>query len=249
MTSRIVLSCALCCGALSSIAQAVTATSYSSFGGVEEPTRIYRVSSDSFANDSYDNTTTPSSGVFRFTLRYVRNDWWDGDRATSSEDRQRAEVRQLGTRQRNGETYDYASTWKTNSTFKRGTRFTHVTQVKAANGDNAPPLVVVTIVSNSSMELQKCSGSDGGLSAVSSNSFAAGSSYATRVRLKVSTSTSGSLQFSINGGALKGRTGLAMYRPSATEYHPKWGLYRGVDSDEPIGNDYVEHRSVSSNKI
>jgi hypothetical protein len=250
MNKKIVLTCALIGGALlSATSRAVTATSYSSFGGVEEPTVIYTVSTGNFTSDSYDNTTTPSSGNFRFTLRYRQNQWWDGDRDKMDTTRQRAEVRQLGTRQKNGETYDYSSTWKTNSGFKRGTKFTHITQVKANNGDNAAPLVVVTIVSNSSMELQKCSGSTQGLSAVASNSFAAGSTYTTRVRLKASTTTSGSLQFSVNGGALKGQTGITMYRPSATEYHPKWGLYRGLDNNQPFGDDYLEHRSVSSTKI
>lgn len=227
---------------------AVTATSYSSFGGVEEPTVIYRPSTNSFSSDSYDNTTSPSSGVFKFELRFSSS-WWDGDRATSSTDRQRAEVRQLGTRQRHGETYEYNSTWKTNTGFKRGSHFTHVTQVKAADGDNAPPLVVVTILSGTTFALQKCSGSDGGLSSVATNGFSAGTSYQTRVRLKASTSTSGSLQFAINGGSLKGATGIAMYRPSATEYHPKWGLYRGVHSSDAIATASVEHRSVSSNKL
>jgi hypothetical protein len=244
MSQRFLISCAI--ALLSTTAYATTATSYSSFGGVEEPTVIYRVSSDSFTNDSYDNTTG-SGSTFKFELRF-NSSQWDGDRATTSEDRQRAEVRQLGTRQKNGETYDYSSTWKTNSTFKRGGHFTHITQVKANNGDNAAPLVVVTILSNSSFALQKCSGSDGGLSSVATNSFAAGSTYTTRVRLKTSTSSTGSLQFSVNGGALKGSTGIAMYRPSATEYHPKWGLYRGVHSGDTIGNDYVQHSSVSSTK-
>ncbi len=239
--------CALM-AALGTSAFAVTATSYSSFGGVEEPTQIYRPSSNSFENDSYDNTTSPSSGVFRFELRFSSS-FWDGDRATNQKDRQRAEVRQLGTRQKHNETYEYTSTWKTNTGFKRGGHFTHVTQVKAADGNNAPPLVVVTILSNTTMALQKCSGSDGGLNSVATNGFAAGTTYTTRVRLKASTSSSGSLQFSVNGGSLKGSTGIAMYRPSATQYHPKWGLYRGVHAGDSIGTATVEHRSVSSNKL
>jgi hypothetical protein len=246
MKKRFVILCASALAAAN--ACAVTATSYSSFGGVEEPTKIYTVSTGAFTNDSYDNTTEPSSANFRFTLRYRQNQWWDGDRDKTDTTRQRAEVRQLGTRQKNGETYDYASTWKTNSGFKRGTKFTHITQVKANDGDNAAPLVVLTILSNTSFALQKCSGSDAGLSSVATNSFAAGSTYTTRIRLKASTSSSGSLQVSVNGGSLKGQTGIAMYRPSATEYHPKWGLYRGLDNSQPFGDDYLEHRSVSSNK-
>ena len=227
---------------------AVTATSFSSFGGVEEPTQIYHPSSNSFTNDSYDNTTSPGSGIFKFELRFTST-FWDGDRATNQTDRQRAEVRQLGTRQKHNETFEYTSTWKTNSSFKRGGHFTHVTQVKAKDGDNAPPLVVITILSDTTFALQKCSGSDGGLNSVATNGFSAGTSYTTKIRLKASTSSSGSLQFSVNGGALKGKTGIAMYRPSATEYHPKWGLYRGLDKNDSIATATVEHRGVSSNKL
>lgn len=86
MNRRLILACAI---ALSSTpAFATTATSFSSFGGVEEPTVIYHVSSKSFTTDSYDNTTSPSSGTFHFALRYRPNNWWDGDRDTTSTDRQ-----------------------------------------------------------------------------------------------------------------------------------------------------------------
>lgn len=247
MKSLTVSLCALA-ASLTTSAFALTATSFSSFGGVEEPRQIYRPSSNSFADDSYDNTTSPSSGVFKFELRFTSS-WWDGDMDKNRTDRQRAEVRQLGTRQATGQTFEYLSTWRTPSTFRRGGHFTHIFQVKAMDGNNAPPLVVGTILSNTTMALQKCSGSDGGLQTVHSRSFAAGSTYSMRVRLKASTSSTGSLQWSINGSALSGRTGLAMYRPGATQYHPKWGLYRGVHNGDSISTTYVEHRSVQSNRL
>lgn len=228
-----------------------TASSLSSFDAVEEPTVIYHVSSSSFTNDSYVNITSPSSGAFKFYLRYTSGSSgsWDGDRNTTSTDRQRAEVRALGTHQLTGETYDYKSTWKTNSSFKKGTHFCHVTQVKADDGDNSPPLVTISINSNSSAALEKDSGSDSALSSVRSFSWTPGSSITTRIRLKTSTSSSGIIQLSVNGDSLQGKTNLPMYRPSATKYHPKWGLYRGLDSSQPFGNDYVQHSSVSSSKI
>jgi hypothetical protein len=228
-----------------------TATSLSSFDAVEEPAVIYHVSTGSFSNDSYVNITSPSSGAFKFYLRYTSGSSgsWDGDRTTTSTDRQRAEVRALGAHQLPGETYDYKSTWKTNSSFVKGSHFCHVTQVKADDGDNSPPLVTISINSNSSAALEKDSGSDTGLSVVRSFSWAPGSSITTRIRLKVSTSTSGIIQLSVNGDSLQGKTGLSMYRANATAYHPKWGLYRGLDSSQPFGNDYTQHSSVSSSKI
>jgi hypothetical protein len=243
------LSAALTLAAISPALRATTASSLSSFDGVEEPKVVYHVSSDSFTNDSYVNITNPSSGTFKFALRYTSGSSWDGDRTTTSTDRQRAEVRALGTHQKTGETYEYQSTWKTNSSFVKGGHFCHITQVKAADGDNAAPLAVITITSNSGGALQKCSGSDAGLSNVKTFSWSPGSSITTKMRIKTSTSGSGLLQLSVNGGSLSGSTNISLYRPSATSYWPKWGLYRGLDSSEPFGNDYVQHSSVSANKI
>jgi hypothetical protein len=196
-----------------SVAFATTATSLSSFGGIEEPTVKYTVSSNSFSNDSYVNITDEGSGQFKMYLRYSTSSW-DGDRNTTSTDRQRAEIKVLGNRQGMNETFEYASTWRTNSTFKKGSHFCHVTQVKAYDGsDTSDPLVTTDINSSTS------------------------------------SSTSGELRASINGDSLSGKTGIKMYRNGATQYQPKWGLYRGVDSSQSIGNDYLEHKSVTANKI
>lgn len=229
--------------------RATTASSLSSFDGVEEPKVVYHVSTDSFTNDSYVNITSPSSGAFKFYLRYTSGSSWDGDRTTTNKDRQRAEVRALGAHQKTGETYEYKSTWKTNSSFKKGNYFCHVTQVKAADGDNNAPLAVITLNSNTSGALAKCSGTEQGLTTVKSFSWSAGSSITTKMRIKPSTLGTGLLQLSVNGGSLSGSSNVNLYRPSATSYWPKWGLYRGLDSSEPFGNDYVQHSSVSATKI
>ena len=78
-----------------------TATTLGSFEGEEEPTVLYHPSSGTFTSDSFDNITDQGGGVFRYTLRYRPDqDWWDGDRATTNDDRQRAEVKGLGAHQR-----------------------------------------------------------------------------------------------------------------------------------------------------
>lgn len=232
-------------------AYAVTATSLSSFGGHEEPTTRYLVSSDSFAtNDTYVNITSPSSGKFRMTLRYRNNQWWDGDRdSTSTKDRGRAEVKVLGSRQKPGETFEYQSTWKTNSSFKKGTKFCHITQVKGyGGGDIDEPLVTMSIDSSTSAAVKYCSGTASGLTVARSFSWAPNSSKTVKIRVKVS-ETSGELRASVNGDSLSGKTNLPMYRPGAPEYQPKWGLYRGCTSNEVFGDDYVEYSSVTANKI
>ena len=37
-----------------------------------------------------------------------------------------------------------------------------------------------------------------------------------------------------------------MYRPSATDYRPKWGSYRGVNSSSPYGDDQGETETIST---
>jgi len=181
---RGVLGALAAAAAFSTPAFAVTATSFGSFEGEEEPTdRVYASGSVS-TGDTYDNMTSPSSGVFRFYLRF-NSTWWDGDRNTGSKDRQRAEVKGLGARQYHNETYDYSQRWKTN----RGGSgsFWHVFQLKAVDGDNAPPLVVNSIQSGSSAGVRYCSGTQSGFTVARSYTFTIGSSMTTTTRIRPAT--------------------------------------------------------------
>jgi hypothetical protein len=226
-------------------ALAVTATSFSSFSGEEEPTVRYTPATGAFTNDTYDNMTSPSSGVFRFYLRYSPT-VWDGDRNTTSADRQRAEVKGLGATQKNNETFEYSHQWKTS----RGGSgsFWHVFQLKAVDGDNAPPLITDSIKLNNAAVVQYCSGTQEGLTAARSYTVTVGSFTTTNVRVKVSTSATGEVKASVNGDAMSGVSGIEVYRPSATQYRPKWGSYRSVNVSAPYGNDTVEQKAVMANK-
>ena len=225
---------------------ATSASSFSSFEGEEEPSvRIYADGS-SASSDTYDNMTNPSSGVFRFVLRF-NSTWWDGDRTdTSTRDRQRAEVKGLGARQYPNETYDYSQRWKT--TRGGSGSFWHVFQLKAVDGDNAAPLVVNSIKSGTSAAVQYCPGTQSGFTLARSYTFSLNTSITTTTRIKVSSSGAGLVQASINGGSFSGPTNVSVYRPSATQYRPKWGSYRGVSSSSPYGTDTVEQSSISSTK-
>lgn len=225
---------------------AVTATSLSSFGGIEEPEVIYRPSTNSFSNDSFVNITDQGSGRFRMFLRFRRNDWWDGDRTTTSDDRQRAEVKVLGPRQVNGQTFEYGSTWRTDPAMTVGSRFCHITQVKGyGGGDIGAPLVTTTLRSGGvvNVEYHSSSGADGN---ARSWSWTPNTWTRSVVRLKVSTSTTGLLQVSVNGGSFSGITNTALYRDGAPEYQPKWGLYRGCDNNQTFGDNYLEHENVTA---
>jgi hypothetical protein len=224
---------------------AVAATSALAFEGEEEPTVVYHVSGGNFTNDSYDNIQAGSSS-YKFVLRFRKGDWWDGDRNTTNNDRQRAEVKGLGSHQKNNETFEYSSAWKTNRAGSGS--FWHVFQLKATDGDNGAPLVTNSIKSGTTANVQIWSGSASNSTAVMSYGFSLNSFTTTKIRVKVATSSTGELRASVNGGSLQGKTGIACYRPSATDYRPKWGSYRGVSSSAPYGDDTVEQKSFSASK-
>jgi len=228
-----------------SSAYAVTATTFGSFSGQEEPTTLYTPSTGTFTSDSFDNMTSPGSGVFRFHLRF-NPETWDGDRNTTSTDRQRAEVKGLGPTQKTNETYEYSHQWK----ISRGGSgsFWHVFQLKATDGDNAAPLITDSIKLDTAAVVQYCSGTQQGLTAARHYTIVVGEFTTTNVRVKVSKTGAGEVKASINGDAMAGVSGIDVYRPNATQYRPKWGSYRSVNVNAPYGDDTVEQRAVMANK-
>jgi hypothetical protein len=237
---------------LTSNSFAVTATSLSSFGGIEEPSAIVDVDGSVSQGDTYKNITDQGSGRFRFLLRYYRGDWSDGDRNTTSTTMQRAEVKVLGARQQRGETYTYTSTFKTVSTYRFATTNTcAVQQVKATDGDNNQALSTTFLTSATAGRTAHGAGS--GMTTVRTFSWSAGSSVTVANKIKISSpagATNGLFQSSINGSSFTGITNVKMERPSSTQYQPKWGLYRsqGNLNIDRGTNEYIDHSSVTSVK-
>jgi len=225
-------------------AYATTATSMSSFEGEEEPTDRVFANGSITTGDSYDNMTSPSSGNFRFYLRF-NSTWWDGDRSTGNTDRQRAEVKGLGVHQKNGETFDYSETWRSNRAGSGS--FWHIFQLKATDGDNGAPVIMNSIQSGTNAAVRYWPGS----SAITARSYSFSlNSYTNLVmRIKCSTSASGEVRASINGDGFQGHTGVVVSRSGTTDYRPKWGSYRGVSSSSPYGNDAIEMYNVTANKV
>ena len=253
MKEKLLICAALTLGVLiTPIALATSATSLSSFGGIEEPEVVYHVATGTFTSDSFVNITDEGGGTFKMYLRYSHTQW-DGDRTTTSTDRQRAEVKVLGPRQAPGETYEYGSTWRTDPAMVCGSHFCHITQVKAYTGnDTGAPLVATTLYPDGVVKVEKCSHNDSGLIGV--RTFTWTPNVWTRVVNRLTTSSSdgksdGALLASVNGDSFTGVSNTQMYRAGATEYQPKWGLYRGLDANQPFGNDYMEHMNVTANKV
>jgi hypothetical protein len=54
---------------------------------------------------------------------------------------------------------------------------------------------------------------------------------------------------SVNGDDFQGAKAVALFRPDATDYRPKWGLYRGTTPKLPAGESWVEHKDASARKL
>jgi hypothetical protein len=231
---------------------ATTASSLSSFGGIEEPSAVVHSGGSVDQGDTYKNITDQGSGTFRFLLRYYQGNWSDGDRDTTSTSMQRAEVKVLGARQLRGETYTYSSQWRTSSGYAFATTNTcAVQQVKATDGDNSQGLSATFLSSQTTGRTAHGAGS--GMTTVRSFNWAAGTYITVANKIKISSAAGradGLYQTSVNGDSFRGISSVVMERPSSTTYQPKWGLYRSqgnLNIARGTG-EYVEHTKVTATK-
>ncbi|HEY8993672.1 MAG TPA: heparin lyase I family protein [Lacunisphaera sp.] len=234
------------------ILPAKTATKLADFEGVEEPELRYIMASGKFVYDDYVNIKDVAPGTVRMTLRYRGGDWWDSDRDKQDTSRQRAEVKGIGAHQKTGETFEYTTTWRTNPEFRPATRFCHVFQLKATDGDAGAPLVVLSILEGQGKAaVRYWSGDAKGFSDVRVVTWKPHTWQTFRIRIKTSRENDGEIVASIDGDAFQGIKNVPVFRPDATDYRPKWGLYRGIDKERPMpmGDDWVEHKDASAQKL
>ena len=226
-----------------------TAIGLSSFEGIEEPLVQYSPGTHTFVRDNFVNITELGNDTFRMSLRY-RSDVWDGDRDTPNTDRQRAEVKGLGAHQKTGETFDYATTWLTSAGLRGASRFCHIFQLKSTDGDSGAPLVTISIDEGQARaSVRYWPGKAKSATVVREFHWTPAVWQTVRVRIKTSMADDGEVLVSVDGAPFQGVRGVAVYRPGATDYRPKWGLYRGMKTGLPLGDDYVEHKNVSAKKV
>lgn len=229
------------------------ARTLSDFTGAEEPVRRWNAKAGVFEPDAFQNISQPEEGVVRFALRYFPGEWWDTDRDTDNKDRQRAEVKGLGPAQKRGETFEYATTIRTDPALRALGKFCHVFQLKAVDGDNAPPLVALSLLRAEGTAAVRYW--PGGKDAfVLARTFTFKPAEAMDVRIRVTTSSAdgaadGAVLVSIDGDEFRGAENVAVFRPRATSYRAKWGFYRGFSDELPGGENWVEHRDVSVEKL
>ncbi len=238
----------------------VIATGLGSFG-IEEPTVIYYPDTATFVNDSYVNIVDEGGGMIRETLRnnYSTLGWWDGDRDTTNDDRQRAEVKNLGGntyRQLTDQTYEYSYDFRTDPDFIGTNHFCHIFQLKATDetgvGSSGSPLVTLSLYKSGTGtqgRLQFLSVDTGTTIIARTFTFVPGQWNHAVIRITTTSSTesNGVVMASINGDAFQGISGASVYLTGATTYYNKWGFYRGmgVDYGVPEGDSWVEDRTVT----
>lgn len=230
-------------------ADAGVATKVNDFEGTEDPKVKYLVKDDKCVPDDYSNITDAGDDTVRMTLRYRKGDWWDGDQRTDRKDRQRAEVKGIGPHQKDGEVFEYETTFRTDPDFATTDRFCHVFQVKATDGDKGAPLVVLSLMKDGRAALRYWSGDAKGFTVARELTYRPGVWQNVKIRLKVSKENDGFLKASVDGDEFAGAEHVALYRPQATDYRPKWGLYRGVNKDADLHDDWVEHKRASARKV
>jgi hypothetical protein len=228
---------------------AVRPTALSSFDGLEEPSVRYEPTTDTFTPDSFPNIVDLGQGTFRMTLRYS-DAIWDGDRNMSNRDRQRAEVKGLGPHQKHGETFVYRTTWRGSPGFRGSNRFCHLFQLKSTDGDSGAPLVTLSIADGHEQASVRYWPTGSGHSIVVREfGWSAETWQTVCIRVRTSPTLDGEVVVSVNGDPFVGVRDVVVARPDATNYRPKWGLYRGVQVGLPLGDDYVEHRDISAQRL
>lgn len=236
-------------------------TALDSFEGIEEPHRKWNAVAGRAEPKEVDfhNLTDIAPGTVRMMVRY-RGDWWDGDQSTDRPDRQRAEAKGLGPHQKDEESFEYASEWRTNADFtdpakltttvyddpiqKRRRHFCHVYQLKATDGSAGPPLITVSVEEgNATATIDYWPGPSEQPIVVRTFPWKPGEWMHVAMRIKVS-KTNGQVLGSVNGDAFGGVSGVPVFRTDSTDYRPKWGLYRAAGPGSGAHDDWVEHRAV-----
>lgn len=168
----------------------------------------------------------------------------DNDRCTNF-DRQRNEIKggsgsPAGLKHTEGETAYVRWKFKLDAAFVPSSRFTHIMQIKALDGDAGAPLMTLTPRAGSPQKMEvihssgEGSGSQGKIAEVDLAPFK-GAWVEAFMQFKSSEGSAGTFSLVIkrisDGATLLSvsRTGIDMWRTGASFNRPKWGIYRGLD--------------------
>lgn len=186
----------------------------------------------------FDNTL--NRNVFIFHSHHLLDD----DRC-GAQDRTRMEIKggngsPAELQHTQGQTAYYRWKFKLDAAFRPSSRFTHIFQIKAIDGDAGAPVMTITPRAGSPEKMQiihsagEGSGSLGTVHQVDLAPFK-GAWVEVFVKYKSSEGSAGTFEINIkrvsDGATLLSysRNGIDMWRTGASYNRPKWGVYRGKD--------------------
>ncbi len=226
--------------------------------GIESPD-CRHTSFGPHVTEIFDNTL--GKNVFVFHSHPVEDD----DRCTN-DDRTRMEIKggsgsPADMQHTQGQTAYYRWKFKLDAGFIPSSRFTHIFQIKAIEGDAGAPLITITPRAGTPQKMQiiHSSGSgSGGLGTVAEVSLAPfkGAWVEAYVKYKSSEGSGGTFEITLkrmsDGATLLSYTNnsLDMWREGADYNRPKWGVYRGKDpvlrTEQVLFNDFCITESSAS---
>lgn len=205
--------------------------------GIESPD-CRHTSFGPHVTEVFDNTL--GKNVFVFHSHPVEDD----DRC-GADDRVRMEIKggsgsPAAMQHTEGQTAYYRWKFKLDAGFIPSSRFTHIFQIKAIEGDAGAPLITITPRAGNPQKMQiihsagEGSGSLGTVHQVDLAPFK-GAWVEAYVKYKSSEGSAGTFEITLkrvsDGVTLLSysRTGIDMWRTDADYNRPKWGVYRGKD--------------------
>ena len=189
----------------------------------------------------------------------------DDDRCTN-EDRTRMEIKggdgsPADMQHTQGQTAYYRWKFKLDAGFIPSSRFTHIFQIKAINGDDGAPLITITPRAGNPQKIQIIHSSgegSGSLGTVKEADLAPfkGNWVEAYVKYKSSDGSAGTFEITltrISDGAVLlsySNSSIDMWRDGSSYNRPKWGVYRGKDDvlrdEQVLFNDFCITESSAS---
>lgn len=225
---------------VSTVGQAATLVTINSDGaGGQDAYSIFKSYLGSDPIDGPDTghitevTSAPVGNAFEFILHNT------GDLDGSNTDRQRNEVKVYNgspdnLKAKNGETFTYRWKFKLASNYPSHSRFCHIFQIKAVDGDDGAPLITFTTDGDSLDARHTPQGATmDNTTTICSTPLSAVKGVWCEATVTAKMVDSGNVSVTVkrvdNGAiVMSGSATKDMWRTDASYNRPKWGIYRGI---------------------
>ena len=260
------------CGLLTALsAHAQTTTTVKADGTTGTYALIEKILGKSTASETPDCahpefgphiTQTMDDTLGRYVFSFFIHVTPDNDRCQASiTDRQRNEIKTVSSSPEAvkglyGDTCTYRWLFKLDSGFQPSSKFTHIHQIKAGDGDANQPLITITPRAGKPEKLEliyaaKTGGSDSKLANANLSEVKGQWIEATE---RILYATNGTYEITLkkvsDGTTLLSYTtnNINMWRANATYIRPKWGIYRSLGNASALRDEEVRFADFSITK-